>query len=45
MEEVTEGGKGNYEILLVTTDKKEIEVVFDPSGKVVKEEKKEKKEK
>ena len=45
VEEVTEGDKVNYEVLLVTADKKEVEVVFDPSGKVVKEEKKEKKEK
>jgi uncharacterized membrane protein YkoI len=45
VEEVTEGDKVNYEVLLVTADKKEVEVVFDPSGKVVKEEKKEAKEK
>jgi hypothetical protein len=43
-EEVTEGGKVVYEVLLVTAEKKTLEVVFDPAGKVVKEEKKEKKE-
>jgi uncharacterized membrane protein YkoI len=44
VEEVTEGGKTNYEVLLVTADKKTLEVVFDPTGKVVKEETKDKKE-
>ncbi|HEY7428954.1 MAG TPA: PepSY-like domain-containing protein [Gemmataceae bacterium] len=42
-EEVTEGGKTNYEVLLVTADKKAVEVVLDPAGKILKEEKKEKK--
>jgi hypothetical protein len=44
-EEVTEGGKVKYEFLLDTGDKGEVEAVFDPSGKLLKEEKKEKKEK
>jgi uncharacterized membrane protein YkoI len=44
-EEVSEGGKIKYEVLLETADKGTVEVVFDPSGKVEKEEKKEKKEK
>jgi uncharacterized membrane protein YkoI len=39
-EEVTEGEKVSYEVLLVTADKKTMEVVFDPKGKVLKEEKK-----
>jgi uncharacterized membrane protein YkoI len=43
IEEVTAGGKVAYEVLLVTADKQTIEVVFDPKGKVVKEEKKESK--
>jgi uncharacterized membrane protein YkoI len=43
-EEVTEDGKIKYEFLL-DTGKGEVEVVFDPSGKLLKEEKKEKKEK
>jgi uncharacterized membrane protein YkoI len=43
-EEVTEGSKMTYEIHLVTADKKSLEVVFDPSGKVVEEENKDKKE-
>ena len=42
-EEVTEKGKMNYEVQLVTADKKKVEVVLDPSGKIVKEEKKEEK--
>ncbi len=41
VEEVTEGGKTNYEVLLVTADKKKIEIVLDRDGKIVKEEKKE----
>jgi uncharacterized membrane protein YkoI len=40
-EEVTEGGKVSYEVLLVTADNKTVEVVLDPKGKIVKEEKKE----
>jgi hypothetical protein len=43
VEEVTEGKKMTYEALLVTADKKAVEVVLDPSGKVVKEEAKDKK--
>jgi hypothetical protein len=39
-EELTEGEKTNYEVVL-DTGKGTVEVVFDPSGKVVKEEKKE----
>jgi uncharacterized membrane protein YkoI len=39
-EEVTEGGKTNYEVLLATADKKMVEVVLDPAGKILKEEKK-----
>ncbi len=44
VEEVTENEKTNYEVLLVTAEKKTLEVVFDPTGKVVKEEKKDKKD-
>ncbi|HEY7154112.1 MAG TPA: PepSY domain-containing protein [Gemmataceae bacterium] len=40
-EEVTEGGKTNYEVLLALADKKKVEVVLDPTGKILKEEKKE----
>ena len=43
VEEIIEGGKTTYEVLLVTGDKKTIEVVVDPTGKIVKEEKKEEK--
>ncbi len=39
-EEITKGDKVTYEVLLTTAEKKTIEVVFDPSGKVVNEEKK-----
>jgi hypothetical protein len=45
LEEVTEGDKLTYEALLVTADKKTVEAVFDPKGKLVKEEKKDAKEK
>jgi uncharacterized membrane protein YkoI len=41
-EEVTKGKEMSYEVLLVTKDKKTLEVKFDSKGKVVKEEKKEK---
>jgi hypothetical protein len=44
LEEVTENDKVVYEALLVTAEQKTVEAVFDPSGKLVKEEKKEKKE-
>ncbi len=43
VEEVAEGEKVSYEVLLVTADNQTIEVVFDSKGKVVKEEKKESK--
>src|SRR5262249_14637027 len=44
-EEVTEGDKVTYEALIVTADKKTIEVVLDPKGKIVKEEEKKEKKK
>jgi uncharacterized membrane protein YkoI len=44
VEEITEGDKTNYEVLLVTDGKKTIEVVLDRDGKIVKEEAKDKKE-
>jgi uncharacterized membrane protein YkoI len=43
IEELTEEDKLNYEVLLVTADKKTIEVVLDREGKILKEEKQEKK--
>ena len=43
IEEITEDGKTNYEVLLVTADKKKIEVVLDRDGKIVKEEAKDEK--
>lgn len=43
-EEVTEDGKTNYEVHLITAGKKKIEVVLDRAGKILKEEKQEKKE-
>ena len=43
IEEITKGDKVAYEVHLVTTDKKALEVVFDPTGKVTKEEKQEEK--
>jgi uncharacterized membrane protein YkoI len=42
IEEITEGGKTSYEVLLVTADNKTIEVVLDRDGKIVKEETKDK---
>jgi uncharacterized membrane protein YkoI len=45
IEELTEDGKTSYEVLLVTADKKKIEVVLDPDGKILKEEKAENEEK
>jgi hypothetical protein len=46
IEEVTKNDKiVEYEIELTTADKKKIEVLIDPSGKVTKEEKKEDKKK
>jgi uncharacterized membrane protein YkoI len=44
VEEATQGEKVSYEVLLVTTDKKTIEVVFDAQGKILEEEKKDPKE-
>jgi uncharacterized membrane protein YkoI len=44
VEEIRHGEKVSYEVLLVTADKKTFEVVLDPKGKVVEEEKKDKKE-
>ncbi len=46
-EEVTKGEKVNYEVHLVTADNRHVEVLLDPSGKVLHEEvqKEEKKEK
>jgi hypothetical protein len=40
VEEITKGDKVTYEVLLVTAEKKQLEVVFDPMGKVLEEEKK-----
>ena len=45
VEEVVENEKTTYEFLIVTAEKKTVEVVFDPKGKLVKEEKKDKEEK
>ena len=39
-EEVTKDDKVTYEALIVTTDKKTLEVVFDPQGKFIEEEQK-----
>jgi hypothetical protein len=44
LEEITENDKVVYEALLVTADQKTVEAVFDGTGKLVKEEKKEKKD-
>ncbi len=44
VEEITEDDKTSYEVLLVTADKKKIEVVLDRDGKIVKEEAKDKKD-
>jgi uncharacterized membrane protein YkoI len=43
IEEFTEEEKMNYEVLLVTDDKKMIELVLDREGKILREEKQEKK--
>jgi uncharacterized membrane protein YkoI len=46
IEEVTKNDKiAEYEVELTTADKKSVEVVLDPSGKILKEEKKEEKKK
>lgn len=44
VEELTEKGKTNYEVLLVTAEKKIFEVVLDKNGKIIKEEAKDKKD-
>lgn len=44
IEEITEDGNTSYEVLLVTADKKKIEVVLDRDGKIVKQESKDKKD-
>jgi uncharacterized membrane protein YkoI len=44
LEEETEGTKVTYEVVLTTADKKNVGVVFDPTGKVVEEENKDKKD-
>ena len=44
-EEVTEDGKVKFEAVIVTTDKKTLEVSFDPTGKFLEEEKKEEEKK
>lgn len=44
-EEETKDDKVTYEVLIVTADKKTIEVVLDPKGKIVKEEEKKEKKK
>jgi uncharacterized membrane protein YkoI len=43
VEEITEGDKKSYEVLIVTAEKKKVEVVLDRDGKIVKEEKVEEK--
>jgi uncharacterized membrane protein YkoI len=43
VEEETKDEKVTYEVLLVTEDKKTVEVVLDPKGKILKEEKKQEK--
>jgi uncharacterized membrane protein YkoI len=40
VEEIDKDGVISYEVLLVTADKKKLEVTFDPKGKVLEEEKK-----
>jgi hypothetical protein len=43
VEEETKDEKLTYEVLLITAEKKKLEVVFDPKGKVLEEEKKDQK--
>jgi uncharacterized membrane protein YkoI len=43
-EELTKNDKISYEVILETADKKALEVVFDPEGKVIDEEAKDEKE-
>jgi uncharacterized membrane protein YkoI len=45
VEEITKDDKVSYEVKLATADKKSLEVTFDPKGKILEEEKKEKEEK
>src|SRR6516164_1953309 len=40
IEELVESEKVSYEVLLLTGDNQTVEVVFDPKGKILKEEKK-----
>jgi uncharacterized membrane protein YkoI len=42
VEEITKDDKVTFEVLIETADKKKLEVVFDPKGKIVEEEKKDK---
>jgi hypothetical protein len=42
VEEITKDDKVSYEVMLATADKKTLEVTFDPKGKILEEEKKEK---
>jgi uncharacterized membrane protein YkoI len=44
-EEITVDNKLKYEVIIVTAEKKKFEVVLEPSGKIVKEEAKDEKEK
>jgi hypothetical protein len=41
-EEITKDDKVTFEVAIETADKKKLEVVFDPKGKIVEEEKKDK---
>jgi hypothetical protein len=41
-EEITKDDKVTFEVVIETADKKKLEVVFDPKGKIVEEEKKDK---
>ncbi|MHB1423883.1 MAG: PepSY domain-containing protein [Gemmataceae bacterium] len=45
VEEVTEGDKTSYKVAIVTAVEKPIEIVLEPNGKIVKEEKADKGEK
>ena len=45
VEEITKDREVTYEVLLVTSGKKTLEVVFDPKGKLVKQEEKKEKDK
>ena len=37
-EEAVTSGKTSYEVIIETGDKKKLEIVFDPDGKVIEEE-------